>query len=92
MVRRTPDETVVCRCEGITAGQLRDGVDYGGAEANRVKSLARVCMGRCQGRYCQLAGAELIAAKAGISVSDAGRLREQAPVRPAPIGAWVRDA
>lgn len=92
MVRRTPDETVVCRCEGITAGQLREGVDYGGAEANRVKSLARVGMGRCQGRYCQLAGAELIAAKAGISVCDAGRLREQAPVRPAPIREWVRDA
>lgn len=92
MVRKTSDDTVVCRCEGITAGQLRDGVDYGGAEANRVKSLARVGMGRCQGRYCQLAGAELIADRAGISVCEAGRLREQAPVRPAPIGAWVRDA
>lgn len=92
MVRKTSDDTVVCRCEGITAGQLRDGVDYGGAEANRVKSLARVGMGRCQGRYCQLAGAELIADRAGISACEAGRLREQAPVRPAPIGAWVRDA
>jgi NADPH-dependent 2,4-dienoyl-CoA reductase/sulfur reductase-like enzyme len=92
IVRAVPDETVVCRCEGVTAGQLRESVVYGGAEANRVKSLARVGMGRCQGRYCQLAGAELIAEKAVIKTCDAGRLREQAPVRPLPIGDWVRDA
>jgi hypothetical protein len=71
---------------------LRESVVYGGGEANRVKSLARVGMGRCQGRYCQLAGAELIAEKACIKVCDAGRLREQAPARPLPIGEWVRDA
>lgn len=92
MVRSVSDETLVCRCEGITAGELRKSVDYGGAEANRVKSLTRVGMGRCQGRYCQLTAAELIAEKAGVAVCDAGRLREQAPVRPLPIGAWVRDA
>ncbi len=92
MARAVSDETVVCRCEGVTAGQLRESVVYGGGEANRVKSLARVGMGRCQARYCQLAAAELIAGKAGIEVCAAGRLREQAPVRPLPIGAWVRDA
>lgn len=89
MLRDLPDGTVVCRCEGITAGALRETVDYGGAEANRVKSLGRVGMGRCQGRYCQLAGAELIASKAGCSARAAGRLRGQAPTRPAPIGALL---
>lgn len=92
IIRAVPDETVICRCEGVTAGQLRESVSYGGAEANRVKSLARVGMGRCQGRFCQIAGAELIADKAGIEVCHVGRLREQAPVRPLPIGDWVRDA
>ncbi|ENN88440.1 opine oxidase subunit A [Rhizobium freirei PRF 81] len=92
MVRSIPDETTVCRCEGISAGDLRQSVDHGGGEANRVKSLARVGMGRCQGRFCQLASAELIAERAGTSVSDVGRLREQAPVRPLPIGAWIDEA
>ncbi|MBP1860301.1 FAD/NAD(P)-dependent oxidoreductase [Rhizobium herbae] len=91
MVRTIPDETIVCRCEGTTAGEVRHTATRNGAEANRVKSLARIGMGRCQGRYCQLAGAELIAAQAGISVCNAGRLREQAPVRPVPIGAWIGD-
>ncbi|PRD43225.1 FAD/NAD(P)-binding oxidoreductase [Phyllobacterium phragmitis] len=91
MLRTVPDETIVCRCEGITAGEVRETAACSGAEANRVKSLARIGMGRCQGRYCQLAGAELIAARAGIAVCAAGRLREQAPVRPVLIGAWIGE-
>jgi len=90
---RLPDETVVCRCEGVTAGELRRTVDFGGGEVNRVKSLGRAGMGRCQGRYCELAAAEIVANCAGYdSAGEAGRLRGQAPVRPAPIGALLQDA
>jgi NADPH-dependent 2,4-dienoyl-CoA reductase/sulfur reductase-like enzyme len=87
MVRALSDETVLCRCEGVTAGELRATLPLSGAEANRLKSLGRVGMGRCQGRYCQLAGAELIAAASGIAPGAVGRLRAQPPVRPAPISA-----
>lgn len=87
-----PDETVVCRCEGVTAGELRLTVDFGGGEVNRVKSLGRVGMGRCQGRYCELAAAEIVAGSAGHAcAAAAGRMRGQAPVRPAPIAALIQD-
>ncbi|AUX79582.1 NAD(P)/FAD-dependent oxidoreductase [Sinorhizobium fredii] len=92
MIRHLDDETIVCRCEGVTAAQLREGVTLGGADANRVKSLARVGMGRCQGRCCQLAAAEIIAESAAIDSAEAGRLRDQAPARPLPVAAWIRDA
>jgi NADPH-dependent 2,4-dienoyl-CoA reductase/sulfur reductase-like enzyme len=91
MIRALPDETVVCRCEGVTCGELRAAARYGGAEANRAKSLARVGMGRCQGRYCQLAGAEIVAACAGLDVAAVGRLRGQPPARPVPVAALLRD-
>lgn len=91
MLRSVPDDTIICRCEGVAAGELRETVRYGGAEANRVKSLGRVGMGRCQGRYCQLAGAELIATAAGCTPGDAGRLRGQAPARPSPVVAYLKD-
>ena len=91
--RDLPDETVICRCEGVSAGELRGTVDFGGSEVNRAKSLGRVGMGRCQGRYCELAAAQIIAGCAGHdSVEAAGRLRAQAPVRPAPIAALLQDA
>lgn len=91
MVRALPDDAIVCRCENITAGAVREGAGFGGGEANRVKSLSRAGMGRCQGRYCQLAAAELVAAQAGCVLDAVGRFRGQAPVRPAPIGAFLRE-
>ena len=78
-----PDEAIVCRCESITVGELRGTVcDKGAQEANRAKALCRVGMGRCQGRYCANAGAEIIAHAAGVPVEQVGRLRGQAPVKP----------
>ncbi|MEE2861870.1 MAG: (2Fe-2S)-binding protein [Pseudomonadota bacterium] len=90
-IRGLPGDTVVCRCEGITADDLRDAVSHGGPEANRAKSVGRVGMGRCQGRFCQLAGAELVAAQPGLPPEAVGRLRDQPPVRPAPIAAMIAE-
>jgi NADPH-dependent 2,4-dienoyl-CoA reductase/sulfur reductase-like enzyme len=81
-----PDEAIVCRCEAITAGELRHVVcGMGAQEANRAKAFSRVGMGRCQGRYCGHAGAEVIAHAAGVPVEQVGRLRGQAPVKPLSI-------
>jgi len=80
-----PDTTLVCRCEGITARELRRVVtDEGAREANRAKAFSRVGMGRCQGRYCGLAGAEIVAAASQSDIRQVGRLRAQAPVKPLP--------
>ncbi|HEX8543316.1 MAG TPA: FAD/NAD(P)-binding oxidoreductase [Pseudomonas sp.] len=81
-----PDDAIVCRCEAISAGELRGVVRQKGAcEANRAKAFSRVGMGRCQGRYCAQAGAEIIALAAEVPVEQVGRLRGQAPVRPLTI-------
>lgn len=78
-----PDETLVCRCEAITAGELRASVTAMGApEVNRAKAFSRVGMGRCQGRFCGLASQEVVAAACGAPVECSGRLRGQAPVKP----------
>jgi NADPH-dependent 2,4-dienoyl-CoA reductase/sulfur reductase-like enzyme len=78
-----PDDAIVCRCEAVTAGELRRTVrEMGAQEANRAKALCRVGMGRCQGRYCGHAGAEIIAHAAGVPLELVGRLRGQAPVKP----------
>ncbi|GGX98184.1 FAD/NAD(P)-dependent oxidoreductase [Streptomyces anandii] len=47
------DETVVCRCEEVTAGAVRAACADGGAPDHRqVKQLTRAGMGWCQGRMC----------------------------------------
>ncbi|MDR6861454.1 FAD/NAD(P)-binding oxidoreductase [Variovorax guangxiensis] len=81
-----PDSTVVCRCEVVTAGELRTTVsELGACEINRAKALCRVGMGRCQGRYCGHAAAEVVAHAAKIPVEQVGRIRSQGPVKPFPI-------
>lgn len=83
---QAPDELVVCRCEHITAGELRRTVQTSGADdLNRLKALSRVGMGRCQGRMCGVAAAEILAHATGQSVAHVGRLRGQAPIKPIPI-------
>lgn len=78
-----PDDAVVCRCEVVTAGELRRCVSAcGSVELNRAKAFSRVGMGRCQGRYCGHAAAEIIASAANIPVASVGRIRSQAPVKP----------
>ena len=78
-----PDDTVVCRCEAVTAGELRRCVnELDSREVNRAKAFSRVGMGRCQGRFCGHASAEIVAQACGVPVQQVGRLRTQAPVKP----------
>ncbi|WP_422088722.1 FAD-dependent oxidoreductase [Variovorax sp.] len=81
-----PDELVICRCENVTAGSLRQTIaDAGASEMNRLKALSRVGMGRCQGRMCGVAAAEILAHATQQPLRQVGRLRGQAPIKPIPI-------
>ncbi|NUT76061.1 NAD(P)/FAD-dependent oxidoreductase [Pseudomonas sp. C1C7] len=80
------DDVMVCRCEEVRAGDIRQVVREGHWEINRVKAHCRVGMGRCQGRMCAAAAAEIIACQSHRAVSDIGRLRAQAPIKPLPFG------
>jgi NADPH-dependent 2,4-dienoyl-CoA reductase/sulfur reductase-like enzyme len=83
---QVPDEVLICRCEEISAGELRQAVvGCGARELNRLKALTRVGMGRCQGRMCGAAAAEVLAQASGQAVQEVGRLRAQAPVKPLPF-------
>jgi NADPH-dependent 2,4-dienoyl-CoA reductase/sulfur reductase-like enzyme len=85
---QAPDDLVVCRCEEVTAGDLRRTVaSTGTTEMNRLKALCRVGMGRCQGRMCGVAASEILAQCTGRPLQDVGRLRGQAPVKPIPFAA-----
>lgn len=74
-----PDETLLCRCEAITAADMRASA---APEINRGKALTRVGMGRCQGRLCGPPAAEVLAAALGCDIAEVGRLRGQMPVKP----------
>jgi sarcosine oxidase, subunit alpha len=48
-----PDEAVVCRCERVTAGEIRDAVRAGVRDINQLKALTRAGMGACGAKTCR---------------------------------------
>ena len=85
-LRSISDDTLICRCDAITVGKLRETVKSGQSpEINRAKALSRVGMGRCQGRYCAIAGAEVVAHMQSSTAMEAGRLRAAAPIKQIPL-------
>jgi len=83
------DDLLICRCEEVSVGDIRRVVNEGHWEINRVKAHCRVGMGRCQGRMCGAAAAEIIASESARPICGIGRLRAQAPVKPLPFGLEV---
>lgn len=83
------DDVVLCRCERVTVGEVRANLAgrFGTGEVNRVKAATRCGMGRCQGRFCGHAVAEIVGAASGGKDEPLGRLRAQSPVKPLPISA-----
>ncbi len=83
---REPD-TIVCRCEEIRAGEIRQIVTEQGCPGpNQMKSFTRCGMGPCQGRLCGLTVVELIAECRGVPVSEVGYYRIRSPVKPVTVG------
>ncbi|MFE4666091.1 FAD-dependent oxidoreductase [Streptomyces sp. NPDC056716] len=78
------DETVLCRCEDVTAGAVREAVGtLGAGDLRTVKLLTRAGMGWCQGRMC----AAGVAGVAGCASEPVRRLL----ARPVPLGVLARD-
>jgi bacterioferritin-associated ferredoxin len=48
-----PDEAVICRCERITAGEVRSAIRSGVRDINQMKALNRAGMGACGSKTCR---------------------------------------
>ena len=75
------DATIVCRCEAVTAGEIRRIATLGCQGPNQAKSFTRAGMGPCQGRMCGTVVSELFAAIQERPVDEVGHYRIRPPVR-----------
>jgi NADPH-dependent 2,4-dienoyl-CoA reductase/sulfur reductase-like enzyme len=80
------DDVVVCRCEEVTAAEIRGIVRLGVPGPNQAKAFSRCGMGPCQGRQCGLSVTELIAAERGVSPAQVGYYRIRPPLKPLTLG------
>jgi NADPH-dependent 2,4-dienoyl-CoA reductase/sulfur reductase-like enzyme len=80
------DATIVCRCEEVTAAQIRNAASLGCLGLNQLKAFTRCGMGPCQGRMCGPTAAEVLAGARGVVVSAIEPYRTRFPTRPVTVG------
>jgi NADPH-dependent 2,4-dienoyl-CoA reductase/sulfur reductase-like enzyme len=80
------DEVLVCRCEEVPAGQIRDAARNGSLGLNQAKAFTRCGMGPCQGRMCGSTAAEIMAAERDVPVEEIEPLRTRFPTRRLTVG------
>jgi NAD(P)H-nitrite reductase large subunit len=47
-----PDEAVICRCERVSAGEIRRLIRAGYRDINEIKAITRAAMGACGSKTC----------------------------------------
>ena len=85
ILTRSPDDTPICRCEEVTAGEVRAAIAAGARSLDALKPALRVGQGLCQGRTCGPALARLLAAETGRPVEAGGLFQTRPPVKPVPL-------
>ena len=85
-MRRPQGDTIVCRCEEVTAAQVRETAQLGATGPNQMKAFLRCGMGPCQGRFCGLTVSELIAEVREVPVAEVGYYRLRYPTKPLTLG------
>jgi NADPH-dependent 2,4-dienoyl-CoA reductase/sulfur reductase-like enzyme len=79
-------KVIVCRCEEVPAGKIREYVQAGCLGPNQTKAFGRCGMGPCQGRLCGLTVTEVIADERKVGPRDVGYYRIRPPVKPITLG------
>jgi NADPH-dependent 2,4-dienoyl-CoA reductase/sulfur reductase-like enzyme len=80
------DSTIVCRCEEITARDIRAMVEVGQPGPNQVKAFTRAGMGPCQGRQCGYTVTRILAEAEGRPAAEVGFYRVRPPLKPITLG------
>lgn len=85
LARAAKDDTLLCRCEEITLGQVKQTVAKGATDLHQVKLATRAGMGYCQGRFCSILVAPVIAEATGQPLSDLLPFTVRLPIQPIPL-------
>lgn len=89
LISLAKDDTIICRCEEITLGEIKAAVAEGARTIGEVKMVTRVGMGNCQGRICErlVSGAIVQAlAQEKTDFEAVGAYSIRPPLHPLPVG------
>lgn len=85
------DDTIVCRCNEVTAGQLRRAAEESALDEREVKLRTSAGMGPCQSRFCGDSIRQMISRVHGVRVDQIPLPRTRPPARPVPLAALLEE-
>ena len=85
------DDMVICRCEEITKGAIKDAIRNGMQTLNGIKRITRAGMGLCQGQTCQRLVTQILAEELGLSIAEIEPITARGPVRPLRLSALANN-
>lgn len=53
IIPKISDDTIICRCERVTAGEIRKWIRKGVTDMNQLKQITRAGMGSCGAKTCE---------------------------------------
>lgn len=86
MSEKIADEVLVCRCEEITAGEVKEAIKQGARDITGVKLRTRAGMGLCQGRTCEALVLQILRQEIGGDPAKMGFSTPRTPQRPVTFG------
>ena len=91
MSERLDDDVLVCRCEEVTAGDIRRAIRAGATDVTQVKRRTSAGRGLCQGRTCELLVQQILSQELGVRQEETGYSTPRTPQRPMTFGTLGGD-
>lgn len=86
MSNEKDDDIIICRCEEITLGEIREAIRLGARDVTGVKRRTRAGMGLCQGRTCEALVQSILRQELGSDAGEIGVSTPRTPQRPVSFG------
>lgn len=85
------NDTIICRCEEVTAGTVRQYAALGCLGPNQTKAFGRCGMGPCQGRQCGLSVTQILADARQVTPAEVGYYRIRPPLKPITLAEMAKE-
>lgn len=90
-VPQADDDMLICRCEEVTKGEIRQAVHAGMFTIEEIRRYLRTGMGLCQGQTCGKLVKGIVARELGVAPTDVEPAVSRAPMRPIEMKVLAKD-
>ena len=85
------DDLLICRCEEVTKGEIRQAVHAGMFTIEEIRRYLRSGMGLCQGQTCGKLVKGIVARELQVSPAEIEPATSRAPMRPTEMRIMAKD-